>query len=465
MPGTHDRHTPPLHPHRPFLLLAPDALVQDTDRNRGGNPEGRTKAMIRIGRRSLLAGAATLAATGARAATAARLRMFWWGSKERGDRTLKASAAFMQANPGVTIEGETLGWGDYWTKLATQVAGRNPPDIIQMDYRYIFEYARRGTLLALDKFVPGTLAIQDFGKAADGGRVDGKLYGVNLGQNSTATFFNATAFEAAGLQPPAWDTTWDGYASLGAQLTKKAAKPGFWGLSDGGIREPLFEVFVRQRGKALYDSSGKLAFGDTDAADWFQLWTDMRKAGACVPADVAALDKASLDTTSLALGKSAVDFDHSNQLVGLQAIIKDKLGMTMDPAGGAGMKPGQYYKPSQLWSVAASTRYPEEAVRVVNFTVENPEGAKILGAERGIPASPKIRAAIAPELDPLDRMMLDYIAFIEERIGDLPPAPPNGAGEIAFRLQEVNAAVGFGKMTPKDAGKKFVDDANDILAR
>ena len=57
-------------------------------------------------------------------------------------------------NPGVTIDGETLGWDDYWPRLATQTAGRNAPDVIQMDYRYIFEYARRGALLPLDEYQP-----------------------------------------------------------------------------------------------------------------------------------------------------------------------------------------------------------------------------------------------------------------------------------------------------------------------
>ena len=79
--------------------------------------------------------------------------MFWWGSKERAERTDKVNQLYSQKNPGVTIDGETLGWTDYWPRLATQTAGRNAPDVIQMDYRYIFEYARRGALLPLDNYV------------------------------------------------------------------------------------------------------------------------------------------------------------------------------------------------------------------------------------------------------------------------------------------------------------------------
>src|SRR5689334_2118603 len=121
-------------------------------------------------RRALLAGAASglalaAAGTGPARAQDKRLRMYWWGGKDRADRTLKVNELY-KARFGTQIDGETLGWGDYWSKLATQVAGRNVPDVLQMDYRYIFEYARRDVLLPLDPFMPKTLDIADFGKDA-----------------------------------------------------------------------------------------------------------------------------------------------------------------------------------------------------------------------------------------------------------------------------------------------------------
>jgi len=112
-------------------------------------------------------------------AQAARLRLLWWGSQERADRTNKALAAYKQVKPDIDIAGEFAGWSDYWPRLATQVAGRNAPDLIQMDYRYIFEYARRGALAPLDEYLGKSLKIDDFGAPnIDSGRVDGKLYGI-----------------------------------------------------------------------------------------------------------------------------------------------------------------------------------------------------------------------------------------------------------------------------------------------
>ena len=59
-------------------------------------------------RRSILkagAAVATLGALGGRAIAQSeiRLRMFWWGSRERAERTEKTNRLYQDKNPGVTI--------------------------------------------------------------------------------------------------------------------------------------------------------------------------------------------------------------------------------------------------------------------------------------------------------------------------------------------------------------------------
>ena len=395
-----------------------------------------------------------------------RLRMFWWGSKKRAERTDKVNQLYQQKNAGVTIAGESLGWNDYWPRLATQTAGRNAADLIQMDYRYIFEYARRGALLALDASMPKTLNLGDFSKAAvDSGRVDGKVYGVSLGLNSKTVIYDKALIQSLGLKEPSGDIDWKGLADLSVAIAKAAKRDGFTGVEDAGRDEPALEVWLTQRGKGLYTDEGKLAFDEKDITEWFAFWDDLRKRGGCAAPDTQALYHGEIDTNLLTLGKVAIAFAHSNQLVGFQALNKSKLALSAYPDGGAGSKPGQYLKPSMLLSVSAQSKQQEAAIKVLNFYVEDIDAGKLLGVERGVPASDTVRQAVIPTLDELGRAMSDYISFISEKVGPLPPAPPRGAGEIQILLQRVNEQVGFGRLTPADGAKQFVSEANSILAR
>ncbi|MGH6922332.1 MAG: ABC transporter substrate-binding protein, partial [Propylenella sp.] len=125
------------------------------------------------------AAAGALASTNPAAfAAAARVRLIWWGNPERDKRTYAVVDLYKAKNPDITVDPENYAWGDYWTKLATQAAGQNLPDVIQMDYRYIFEYARRGQIAALDEFIGKEIDLSDFdANQLASGKVDGKLYG------------------------------------------------------------------------------------------------------------------------------------------------------------------------------------------------------------------------------------------------------------------------------------------------
>ena len=425
----------------------------------------------RISRRAVMASAAAVSGAAALGWAPAfaediRLRMFWWGAKERADRTEKANRLYEQKHAGTTIVGETLGWSDYWPRVATQVAGRNTADVLQMDYRYIFEYARRGALLPLDEYVPKDLNLGDFSPAAvDSGKVDGKIYGVSLGLNSVAFMYDKQLIQTLGLKEPAWNMTWAEFGDLAAEITKAAKKDGFFGIQDGARYEPALEVWLRQHGKPLYTPDGKLGFEEADIAEWFNFWDGLRKRGAAAAPDVQALDMNEIDTSLLTLGHAAMVFANSNQLVGFQAAIKSKLGMTMYPSGGAGAKPGQYLKPSMLWSVAASSKQPKAAVDVVNFYMNDKDVDLVLGVERGVPASAAMRAAVEPTLDELGKVQAQFVTFIGDKVGTIPPPPPAGAGEVATVLRRVNEQVGFGKLSVADGAKQFVTEAKAILAR
>ncbi len=393
------------------------------------------------------------------AQTAAKLRCYWWGNPDR-DRRTKALLDTYSQKSGIQIAAESLGWGDYWTKLATQVAGGNAPDLIQMDYRYLFEYARRNTLLPLDKLLP----LPDFSaNDRNGGKVDGKLYAVNLGSNSKAMVYDTSMLAKVGVTAidPQW--TWDEFARIATEISK--INPGkYWGSEDNSRWEQGLEQWLNMQGKSLYNIDGQAAFTKDDVAAWFSLWDKMRKAGAIAPPDIGAVNNGKVEEFVVSRGVGAMSFVNSNQLVAFQALNKNSLAISTFPRDKGGSS-GLYIKPSQLMSISARSKAPEEAAKIINFMVNDPVGVKILGIERGVPASAAARAVLAPELDALGKMQIDYIAQVTKTAVPLPPPPPKGAGEIDTLIRRVGDAVAFGKLSVQEGAQQFHGESIRILAR
>ncbi|OSP53850.1 ABC transporter substrate-binding protein [Pseudoruegeria sp. SK021] len=393
------------------------------------------------------------------------IRMMWWGGDERARRTNGAIALFKEANPEVTIESESMGWDDYWARLATQVAGGNAPDFIQMDYRYMVEYARRGAIRPLDEYLGKELQIADFGQVnLDSCSVDGKLYGGNVGINAFAVFSDSAAWEEAGLEAPSYDTTWDEFSAKCAAFTAGNTRTRMRATADGSGQEGLFEVWLRTQGKALFHPDGTLGYDAADAGRWFAYWADLRKSKGCVAADVQALYKNSPETSPLVVGRAATDFVWSNGFESYQKLVAAELSLVGAPVLEGG-EPGQYLKPSQMFSISETSESPVQTARLINFLINEPAGAKILGLDRGVPASPKIREAIKPDLSEAGRKVVDFISKVTPQVGPLPPSPPQGAGEVNALLIRISQEVGFDVSTPEQGGVNLVDEAAAILRR
>jgi len=425
-----------------------------------------------IDRRRFLMGSTALATAsafggiGAAMAADVHLRLYWWGGQARADRTNAVSDLYAKANPGFTYDKEFNAFNDYWPKLGTQVAGGNAPDVFQMDYRYIVEYAKRGAVQPLDEYVGKSLKLDDFDSdQIEGGKVDGKLYAISLGANSVAMMVNKDAFASAGVEEPTRDWSYDDYKAHAEAFNAKSG--GMRLLADGSMGgDPPLENWLRARGKALYTADGKLAFTADDLVEWFKLWADLRAANVCVGPDDQALDAtAAIDTTMITLGKAATSFANSNQLIAFQAVNKAQLGMINFPRPAAGTGGGHYRKPSQFWSVNPKSGNLEEAVKYVSFFVNDIDAGKVLGVERGIPCSKAVRDAIAPNLDAQSQIALNFVTNLGDLLGKLPPSPPAAAGEVATQLNTTAQAVAFGQTTPEDAGPAFFQEATDILAR
>jgi multiple sugar transport system substrate-binding protein len=418
------------------------------------------------------AGLAGLAAFGsapalAQAQAGTRLRTYWWGSPDRARRTNEVSRLYIGHHPGMTIDGEVGNGSEYWTKLATQMAARDISDVFQLEPNTLSDFAQRGACKELEPLLPRTFG--DAGIAPttlDLCKVDGKLYGVPLGLNSFSLFYDTTVFTQLGLQPPTPATTWQQYADLAVEITRAAHRPRYAGSAYGARYNYVFDAWLHQRDKGLFTADGRLGFTVDDAREWFTYWEDLRRRGGTVSADVQTLDQLDIETNALTTGGCAMSFTFSNQLVGYQLVNRNRLAITMLPSGGPGTKSGHYYRPALIWSVASTSRNPEAAADYIAFFVSDIEAGRVLGVERGVPVSSRVREVVMPTINEVERATVEFVNLLADKVSAYPPPPPRGSSEFDRNvMRRVADLVAFGSLSPADGAAKLIEEGNAVLAR
>lgn len=401
----------------------------------------------------------------ARAAEAVPLQAMWWGSNDRTRRTVAVADLFHKQHPDISVTGQSISGNAYWTKLATEMAGQDVADIFQLEPNTIADYSKRGACMALDEFVPDTLKVEDFGKKIlQLTTINGKLYGIGLGLNSFCMFYDEAVFKKIGLKPPTEQTTWKDYADLAVEVTKAVGKSHYWGGPYGARYQYVLDAWMRQRGKSLFSAEGGLGFGIDDAKEWYAYWEDLRKRGGTVTPDVQTQDQDTIESNSLALGNSAMGMAYSNEMIGFQLLTKNTLGITMLPREKAGGPSGHYYRPALIWSVGVNSKHGKAAAEFISFFVNDVQAGKILGCERGVPMSPKVRAAILPDLTPTEQATVKYINLLQDQVGDYPAPAPLGATEYDINVIRTTAdKLAFGKVSIAEAAQELVSRAKTTL--
>jgi multiple sugar transport system substrate-binding protein len=387
------------------------------------------------------------------------LALAWWGNPTRNKNTQAMIDAYMKANPNVAITGQPGDFTSYWDKLATQTAGGQAPDIIQMDMLYISEYGTRGALLDLgsvdtSKFVEGTV---------DSGKINGKLVGVNAGINSALIFASPKVFEKAKMNMPDDKTwTWDQLIEIGAEVASKAGVP--FGVASLLQSDALFGTFVRQHGKELFTENG-LGFDVPEAQAWYDYLLKGQKAKAFgTPEQVSEEQPKPLDQSAIVVGNAAMQYYNSNQLEAVSAAAGEQLKMLRGPSlAGKATERKTWYKASMLWSASSKSKNPDAAIAWINWFANTPDAANIDLAERGIPPNTEILAEVKPKLSSAQKVVAKYIEDIKPEVGETPIAPPPGGGTIQTVIFRHGIDVLFGKTSPADGAKQFVDEMKSNL--
>lgn len=397
------------------------------------------------------------------------LRVAWWGSQDRHNRTLKVIEMFEKKYPNIKIYPEYTAWNDYWTKLNTQAAGKNLPDVVQHDYAYLSEWATRGLLLPLDDYIAkGVINLSNVAEnQISPGRVGGKVYAINLGTNSQAILYDPEIFKKTGVSFPKVGWNWNDFREAAVKIKNKLGIYGAEAITYADAQ--VFKVWLMSHGTWLYADDGKSVGYKDDKlfSDWFNMLLDLQAKGAIPNIEVeVARGTLGVEDMFIVTQKSAMAHLWSNQIVAVSRAAKERtLRMALVPkAPIPNAKPANYLKASQFFSITSQSKYPKEASMFIDFFTNSIEANKVLFAERGVPISSKVQKALLPLLGSSQREMFKFISLVEKNSLPIPPPDPPGASDVIKNVwNPMVEQIMYGRITPDKAAVEFRDKVNKIL--
>lgn len=151
------------------------------------------------------------------------LDYFTFSPGEAYEEDLKSMiAAFEDQNPNIKINYEMASFEDYFTKLQTRLAGGSAPDTFELNYENFVNYASKGTLLELDSLLEDDSDFDpsEINEAAfKAFQYDGKQYGMVESFSNVVLYYNKDLFDAAGVEYPTADWTWEDELEAAEKLT------------------------------------------------------------------------------------------------------------------------------------------------------------------------------------------------------------------------------------------------------
>ena len=310
----------------------------------------------------------------------------WDSNQEPG---IKQILADFTAKTGVETEVNVVTWNDYWTMLAAAAQGGELPDVFWMHANESVRYMSNDMLLDLTDKIAASELIKTENYPADIWdlySLDGKNYAVPKDVDTIALWYNKTMFDAAGLEYPTADWTWEDLVDAAQKLTIKngdeVVQYGF-GMSSDDYQEGYANWIYSYGGSMIDYNPLKSGFDKPETIQAMELLDSLLKSGA-MPTQAVISENAK--DVLFSSGKMAMSTMGSWMLAGLKAndYVVENCDCVELPKSSLTGKRACVYN-GLGWAAAANTDMPEEAWALIEYL--GSEEAQLKQAELGVTMS------------------------------------------------------------------------------
>lgn len=382
----------------------------------------------------------------------------WWGGDGRHEATQQAVAAYMAANPNVTISTNYGAWTGWEDSMSTAFYAGSAQDVNQVNWNWLFNYDRDGSTFVDLNTLSDYIDLTQFNEGAlNQCTIDGRLSAIPVAMTGRLFFWNETPFAAAGLSVP---TSYDELMAAGPIFAEKLGDD-FYPFVMNEYDRMIFMVWALEckYGKNWVEN-GEIQYSKEEVMEGLQLLSDMEAAHVIPSIQKLLGDGAeSLDKNPKWIeGKYGGIFEWDSSASKFKGALAEGQSFVVgDYLTGFGEYKGGFTKVSLGFAISQTAKEPVEAAKFINYLLNEEEGAKIMSSQRGIPLS---KAAI--EYCTADNLLDPMVTDANSRVlawcsYDLDPTFEDA------RLKALNDGIYYEAMGGLSYGDYSVEEAADVL--
>lgn len=394
------------------------------------------------------------------------LSVSWWGGDSRHEATQKALDTYAAAN-GVSITTNYNAWSGWEDAMSTALYAGTAEDLIQVNWNWIYNYnnGSNGDNFVDLNTLSDVIDLTQFDQAAlDQCTIDGKLLCIPVSMTGRIFYWNETTFEKAGIETP---KTWDELLAAGETFKTKLGDD-YYPLAMGEYDRMIFLVWALE---CMYGkdwvTDGQMNYTQEEIESGLQLLLDLEQAHVIPTIQTIAGDGAeSLDKNPKWMdGRYAGIFEWDSSASKFQGALNEGQNFVVgDYLTGLGDYNGGFTKVSLGFAITTTCQQPEEAAKLLNYLLNDPEGTAIMGSERGIPLSKAaIETCEADDLlDPItleaNQKVLANCKFALD-----PTFEDSRLKDSTGVYYDVMAGLSYGDYDTATAAQTLMDGVNEVL--
>ncbi len=288
--------------------------------------------------------------------------LHYFGVEDQQKALSEIVTAFEQSNPDIKIQLTYVPFGELLSRTLQTAAVHRPAAIAALDNPDVLRAAKAGVLEDISPRLSQIPAWKEtYGGPKSAISAGGHVYGIPIGSNTVALYYNKKMFAEAGIQGP--PKTWDDLLRIAKQLSK----PPVYGIAFPAINTEdctgTWEAFLWTNGGSLLD------LGSENARQALKLWADLVQDGSASP-DVVTWSGGDVANQFIG-GTAAMMVSGPWMLLAVKRSGVD-YGIVPIPIRTVGQKPVVALG-GEVWCVMKTNRNTEDAaLRFIAFT-QNPE--------------------------------------------------------------------------------------------